>query len=116
MCRVFCNSIVRLVVLGFLAMQVPPSFYEGRASRPPLKSVRIWTVVSIFLTRPAARLPRRFPPSRAPFLHQSRPGLCLLGGAEVHFRSCFAPSRLAHSLDSKSHPRKQVRAAAHFQA
>src|SRR6476646_6740425 len=116
MCRVFCNSIVRLVVPGFLAMQVPPLFYEGRASRSPLKSVKIWTIVSIFLTCPVARLRRRFLPSWAPFLHQSRPDLCPLRGAEVHFRSCFAPNQLVHSLDSKSHPRKQVRAAAHFQA
>src|SRR5205814_8670353 len=101
---------------GFPSNADATLFYEGRANRPPLKSVKIWTIMSILLTRPAVRLRRRFPPSWAPFPHQSRPDLCLLGGAEVHFRSCFAPNRWVRSLDSKSHPRKQVRAAAHFQA
>src|SRR6266550_4828754 len=35
MCRVFCNSIVRLVVLGFLAMQVPPSFTREEPANHP---------------------------------------------------------------------------------
>src|SRR5512138_3436681 len=85
MCSVFCNSIVRLVVLGFPSNAGATLFYEGRAYRPLPRSVRAWTIVSISLTHSAARLRERFPPSSAPFFHQSQADLCLSVGAEVPY-------------------------------
>src|SRR5437762_10391783 len=106
---------MRLVVLGFAAMQVP-SFFTREEPAGTSEECQNVNVCVNFLNTSVARFWQRFPPNSAPFFHRSRPDLCPLTGAEVPFRLCFAPGPLVHSLTSKSHPRKQVRAVAHFQA